>query len=97
MELGFGEGVLHAADSPALQADFDAVRMRRGTGQNLLHDTARQFPRPLVFFSDNIHLKPLGNVFPILSGHTSSDFFYPPNPTLAHSRECASVVWCWVG
>ena len=72
--LGLGVDALHAPDGAALQPDFNAVRMRRGTGQNLLHDAVRQFARPLVFFLNDVHLKPFGDVFSILSVHTSSDF-----------------------
>lgn len=71
---GVGRGienyVLHPADGAALQPDLDAMRMCRGTGQNLLHDAAGQFPGPLVFFLDNLHLKPLVNVFSVRHVHT---------------------------
>jgi hypothetical protein len=50
-----GKYVLHTADHPANQSHFDAMRVTRGTGENILNDSFRQFPRPLILFLHNLH------------------------------------------
>lgn len=66
----FRENVPYPANGTVLQPDLNPMRMRRGAGQNLLDNTACQLTRALIFFLYDLHLKPFGNIFSILSVHT---------------------------
>jgi len=60
-------------DSPrfaGFNTHFDAVRMMCGTGQYLLHDSARPLSRALIPFLDNVDLNPGFYVFSVLAVHT---------------------------
>src|SRR6266511_4070903 len=45
----------YAPHRPALQTDFDPVRMSRGFGENILDNTFGQFTRALILLQDDEH------------------------------------------
>jgi hypothetical protein len=65
------------ADLAGFQADLYAVRMRRGSGQDILDDPLGEFSRPLVFLQHDTNPHPglyLSSVFAIHAAHFEVEF-----------------------
>src|SRR5690349_14698676 len=56
---------LYASDLTIGEADFDAVRVKRGFGENVSHDAARELPCALILLEHNRHFEAGMNVLTI--------------------------------
>ena len=70
-DLAFIYNLLDSAHFAGFKTHLDAVRVVGGTGKDLLHDSSRPLPCPLILFLDDVYLKPGFYVFSVLAVHTS--------------------------
>lgn len=97
------EYFLDSPNEPGFQSHLDPVRMRRGIGENILHDPLGAFPCPLVLLEDDSNPEPrvyiasdlsvhlcLLSMKPVREGHTP---LAASAAVLKRRMHCSLVVW----
>ena len=74
LERWLGKNLLHAPDDPAIQHDFDSVRVIRGLCENPLNDAFCQLPGALILLFHDPDSKSGSNVGASLSVHCCAIF-----------------------
>src|SRR5262245_32250825 len=70
------DNLLDSAHFAGFKAHLDAMRVMRGAGQYLLHDTTRPLSSTLILFLDDVDLKPRLYVFSVLAVHINPVCFH---------------------
>src|SRR3989344_3030255 len=77
--------MLHPAHLTALEAYFDAARVKGRSGQNVRDNAMSQPPAALIFFQYDVDLEAWSDVVSVLSVHTA--FMLPRNTRTALERQ----------
>jgi hypothetical protein len=80
--------LLHSANLAGFKTHLDSVWVMSGTGQNILHDSARPLSCALVLLLNDVDIKSGFYVFPVLAVHfLSTPYLRQLDYTYAQGRE----------